>query len=37
MKLVRRISASDAQSQLAVYQGEQCQHKVTLPAEDEAR
>ena len=37
MKLVRRISASDAQSQLAVYQCEQCQYTVTLPAEEEAR
>jgi len=37
MKLVRRIAAPDAQLQLAVYQCEQCQHIVTLPAEDEAR
>ena len=33
MKLVR----SDAQSQLAMYQCEQCQYTVTLPAEEEAR
>ena len=37
MKLVRKISASDAQSQLAVYQCAQCRHTVTLPAKDEAR
>jgi hypothetical protein len=37
MKLVRRILASDAQSQLAVYQCEQCQYTVTLAAEEEAR
>ena len=37
MKFVRKISASDAQSELAVYQCEQCQHTVTLPAQDEAR
>ena len=37
MKLIRRISAPDAQLQLAVYQCEQCQNTVTLPAEDEAR
>jgi hypothetical protein len=37
MKLIRKISASDAQSHLAVYQCEQCRHTVTLPAEDESR
>jgi hypothetical protein len=34
MKLVRRIPASDALSQLAVYQCEQCQYTVTVPAEE---
>jgi hypothetical protein len=37
MKLARRILASDPQSQFAVYQCEQCQCTVTLPAEEEAR
>jgi predicted SprT family Zn-dependent metalloprotease len=37
MKLIRKISAPDAQSELAVYQCEQCRHTVTLPAQDEAR
>ena len=33
MKLVRPMSAPDAQSQFALYRCEKCRHTVTLPLE----
>lgn len=35
MKLVRKLPAADAQPEMAVYQCEQCRHKVTQPVQDE--